>query len=961
MSDFSDVVKFAAERGILLDSCGEAERQYWWGLYNDLCGMSVEDALKVQYYHGDGGDEPAKKKNTINFVMKKGTDEEYTLSLVPSFAPEAPVIVTFTMDGVSNTVTVPAGSTSYDTGIKSTEDPTKPYAEISSISIQADDPTYKYESKNSVADGFFKLTIDKAGDVMVDNVKYGTVITLPTVPEVEGHDFTWTDSKGEIITGSTIEMPESDYSVNGVYTVNEYQLSFNVIEEYLNNGSIETRVYTAGTVTVDYGEKVINYVKSYVPSRVGMTITGWELEDGTDIDANYTMPAQDITVKNRYELNTYELKYLVDGTVFYEDTLYYGEEIVPVENPSKVGYTFNGWDKEIPATMPAENITANAKFTAINYYIYYKVDGETLYSEVHHYGDTISIRPNETKTGYTFAWEPSTLPATMPAEDINVIGAFTAIDYTFKCIVDGEAVVERTYNYEDAIEPVEDPSKTGFSFDGWNPTIPSTMPAADVTCVAQFTALGYTITYSVDGVVISAYTEVHNYGDAISIREDEEKEGHTFSGWNPSTLPATMPAENIEVAGTFAVNQYTLEYYVDGSLYSAETYDFGESIVVIDEPSREGFTFSGWGEVPETMPAHDVTIEATFSINSYTLSYVLDGEPYSAETYEYNEEIVPIADPSKVGYTFSGWSEIPERMPAHDVTITGELVVNSHTITYIVDNEVYSADTYNYGETIVPIEAPSAVGYHFTEWSGITETMPDEDLEVIAVYDINVWTATYRIKSGETYSTYTSVTYEYGATIVDPTPQEIPGYTFAWEEHVATMPDNDILITGEYTEIIESTMVYHNILQYDITSAITAEIMSASTSYDGDVDHEKTVNPTIEADAQCVEWAALRDAELDAYDDDGEEYHVEKADEYQALIDAYAASSESRFGFVFAIPASLSFVRLLGSIGEEKTVETLNTITIDGTDYTVYRYAPDNNAFHQCAIELVHTFTIIVE
>ena len=94
-----------------------------------------------------------------------------------------------------------------------------------------------------------------------------------------------------------------------------------------------------------------------------------------------------------------------------------------------------------------------------------------------------------------------------------------------------------------------------------------------------------------------------------------------------------MPAKNITVVGSFAINQYTLTYYVDGTLYSAETYDFGAAIVAIDEPSQEGYTFSGWDEVPATMPSHDVAVNGEFTINTYTLTYELNGEAYSSETY----------------------------------------------------------------------------------------------------------------------------------------------------------------------------------------------------------------------------------------------------------------------------------------------------------------------------------------
>ena len=76
------------------------------------------------------------------------------------------------------------------------------------------------------------------------------------------------------------------------------------------------------------------------------------------------------------------------------------------------------------------------------------------------------------------------------------------------------------------------------------------------------------------------------------------------------------------------------------------------------------------------MPAHDVTVTGTFSINKYKLTYILDGEEYKICEIEYGATITAESEPTKEGYTFSGWSEIPETMPAHDVTITGSFIQN---------------------------------------------------------------------------------------------------------------------------------------------------------------------------------------------------------------------------------------------------------------------------------------------
>lgn len=120
---------------------------------------------------------------------------------------------------------------------------------------------------------------------------------------------------------------------------------------------------------------------------------------------------------------------------------------------------------------------------------------------------------------------------------------------------------------------------------------------------------------------------------------------------------------------------YTLTYIIDGEVYKSIEVAYGEEIVVETEPTKEGYTFSGWSEIPSTMPAHDVTVTGSFTVNTYTLTYEVDGEVYKTYNIEYGATIESENAPSKEGYTFSGWSEIPDTMPAHDVTVTGSFTV----------------------------------------------------------------------------------------------------------------------------------------------------------------------------------------------------------------------------------------------------------------------------------------------
>ena len=126
--------------------------------------------------------------------------------------------------------------------------------------------------------------------------------------------------------------------------------------------------------------------------------------------------------------------------------------------------------------------------------------------------------------------------------------------------------------------------------------------------------------------------------------------------------------------------EYTLTYILDGKVFSSYKIEEGATISPEPAPTKEGYTFSGWSEIPETMPAHDVTVTGTFTINKYKLTYMVDGVNYKSSEVEYGAKITPEAAPTKKGYTFSGWSEIPETMPAHDVTVFGTFSINKYTL-----------------------------------------------------------------------------------------------------------------------------------------------------------------------------------------------------------------------------------------------------------------------------------------
>lgn len=305
-----------------------------------------------------------------------------------------------------------------------------------------------------------------------------------------------------------------------------------------------------------------------------------------------------------------------------------------------------------------------------------------------------------------------------------------------------------------------------------------------------------TLSYIIDGITYKVTEPI--IGDIITPEPEPSKEGYTFSGW--SEIPSTMPDHDVTVTGSFTINKYKLTYKVDDADYKSYDVEYNTAITPEEVPTKEGYTFSGWSEIPETMPANDITITGTFKVNKYNLTYMVDGEEYKSVEVEYGTAITPEGTPMKDGYTFSGWSEIPSIMPANDVTITGTFTANNYKLIYNVDGEEYKSYVMECGANITPETAPTKEGYTFSGWSEIPSTMPANDVTVTGTFTINKYTITYMIDG----AVFKTVEVEYNSAITPPDAPAKEGYDFAWADVPETMPAKDITINGSYTTGIKS-------------------------------------------------------------------------------------------------------------------------------------------------------------
>ena len=161
------------------------------------------------------------------------------------------------------------------------------------------------------------------------------------------------------------------------------------------------------------------------PTKEGYTFIGWYKGES---EWNFETPVTaDLTLTAKWQINRYTITFdTAGGSEVPSITQDYGTAITPPAAPTRTGYTFAGWDRESPTTMPAENITLTARWQVNQYTITFKPEngGQDIVIK-QDYGTAITAPANPTKTGYTFAGWDKTIPSTMPAGDMTITARWT--------------------------------------------------------------------------------------------------------------------------------------------------------------------------------------------------------------------------------------------------------------------------------------------------------------------------------------------------------------------------------------------------------------------------------------------------------------------------------------------------------------------------------------------------------
>ena len=466
-------------------------------------------------------------------------------------------------------------------------------------------------------DGLKVVTLDLGGgklggsseDIQII-VKNGSAFTAPasgglTRPDGNtGSYFMWLDGNGNSYEpGSSVPADVTELTVQ--WTAPTYTVTL-----HANGGTIADGKDVTG-YTYGVGATLPTDV-----TRTGYTFKGWydnENLTGSPVTAISNTETGNKEYWAKWEINQYTITFdTAGGSTVASITQDYGTAITAPADPTREGYTFIGWDKAIPTTMPAENMTITAKWKVNQYTITFDSNGGSEIAPItQDYGTVIAAPANPTREGYTFIGWDKAIPSTMPAENMIITAKWKVNQYTITFDSNGGSeIAPITQDYGTAITAPANPTREGYTFIGWDKAIPATMPAENMTITAKWKVNQYTITFdSNGGSEIAPITQ--DYGTVIAAPANPTREGYTFIGWDKA-IPSTMPAEKMIITAKWAVNQYTITFdTAGGSAVASITQDYGTAITAPADPTREGYTFIGWDKaIPTTMPAENMIITA---------------------------------------------------------------------------------------------------------------------------------------------------------------------------------------------------------------------------------------------------------------------------------------------------------------------------------------------------------------
>ena len=461
----------------------------------------------------------------------------------PATAPDAPTKRGYIFNGWLN------GGTPYDFTQNVTQN----------IYLTADwtpkSYTVKFDTNGGTAIADKTLTWD---DKVLDGV---------SDPEKPGYDFAgWTFDGGNVLTRTTYANLAADDTVTSITLTAQWTLHLYTVTLDANGGTFDASGSTVAqdTMQVIYGG---NFEQMPIPRYKGYFFRGWYDEQlggrqygDEDGRGTYTYDkTEDCTLYALWEeapLCTVTFN-PNGGTLTGAETCQekQNERIQrPYEEPIREGYYFRGWYKDADCTQMWDfddpipgNMTLYAGWDILSYVIRVRLEnGEQDIIINQNYGTPVTVPDDPTREGYTFIGWDIPFPAKMPAKITTITAQWTINQYTITFDTAGGSEIDSIeQDYDTAITAPDAPTKEGYTFIGWDTTVPKKMPAKDMTVKARWQINRYKITFDTDGGSEIDPIE-QDYDTAITAPDAPTKEGYAFIDWD-TTVPAKMPARDMTI------------------------------------------------------------------------------------------------------------------------------------------------------------------------------------------------------------------------------------------------------------------------------------------------------------------------------------------------------------------------------------------------------------------------------
>ena len=549
------------------------------------------------------------------------------------------------------------------------------------------------------SDGLEVVTLDLGGGTLGNSsediqiiVKTGSEFTAPASDGLNrpdgdtGNFFMWRGSNGKFyVPGDSVPADVTALTVQ--WTDPTYAVTLHPSGGTINNGNVTEYIYGVGA-TLPTADDM---------TYTGHTFKGWYDNEGLTGDPVMAIGGTEMGNKEywaKWTINQYTITFDTDGgSEVAPITQDYGTAITAPADPTREGYTFTGWDTAIPATMPAHNMTITAQWTVNQYTITFDTDGGSEVAPItQDYGSAITAPAAPTREGYTFTGWDKTIPATMPAGDMTITAQWTVNQYTITYDLDGGTAEGNpdTYTVETDAFTLKNPTRPGYTFTGWSGTgltgednLTVTIPKGSTgnrSYTAHWSLNTYSITYDLNGGTASGNPTSYTVESATITLNQPTKTGYTFTGWSGTdltgedNLTVTIPAGSTgdrSYTAHWSLNTYSITYDLNGGTVSGnpDFYTVESAAITLNQPTRIGYTFTGWsgtnltgeGNLTVTIPTGSIgnrSYTAHWSLNTYSITYDLDGGTAfgNPDSYTVESAAITLNEPTKAGYVFTGWS-----------------------------------------------------------------------------------------------------------------------------------------------------------------------------------------------------------------------------------------------------------------------------------------------------------------